>query len=478
MRFRIKHTKLEGGNIATSTNIILFDKYRVTKVIYQSEQVTVYEVWHMYMSAKRVIKKILKKSIRQDSFYSEVKILKNLRHPGIPIIYDVIEDSFAYYIIEEYIEGETLEEYVGRYGPLSEEKVLDIGIKICRIVLYLHCQKPIPVLFLDIHPKNILINQDEIFLVDFGNSYYQDETAVNMWHMGTAGYAAPEQYIEGSLDGRADIFGIGAVLGFLMVGRNYKSDQLSLQIPQNISEKMKMIVTQCMARDREHRFQSVESLLANLMELTKGDNVCLNNEKPYIISFVGAIKRIGVTHISLGFAYYLAAKGYKVVYEEANDSNHTRLMAKYEKLKYDSGFFSAGKLLLKPAYGPQIQLDIKCDYIIRDEGVYGEDMDKMSYPVLIVGGKSWEFDNAIAICSKEDWKLILSNGADSTSTGRLCGQLNKAAMPVPFLDEPLKRSDINKAFYERLEKCLKINRNGGDIDKKKAWFFKRIRRKS
>ena len=96
MRFRIKHTKLEGGNIATSTNIILFDKYRVTKVIYQSEQVTVYEVWHMYMSAKRVIKKILKKSIRQDSFYSEVKILKNLRHPGIPIIYDVIEDSFAY----------------------------------------------------------------------------------------------------------------------------------------------------------------------------------------------------------------------------------------------------------------------------------------------------------------------------------------------------------------------------------------------
>ena len=162
--------------------------------------------------------------------------------------------------------------------------------------------------------------------------------------MGTAGYAAPEQYIEGSLDGRADIFGIGAVLGFLMVGRNYKSDQLSLQIPQNISEKMKMIVTQCMARDREHRFQSVESLLANLMELTKGDNVCLNNEKPYIISFVGATKRMGVTHISLGFAYYLAAKGYKVVYEEANDSNHTRLMAKYEKLKYDSGFFSAGKL--------------------------------------------------------------------------------------------------------------------------------------
>ena len=448
----------------------------MTNVIYQSEQVTVYDAWHMFMSSRRVIKKILKKSIRQDSFYSEIKVVKNLKHPSIPIIYDVVEDSFAYYIIEEYIEGETLEEYVTRLGPLPEEKVLDIGKKLCGIVLYLHCQKPIPILFLDIHPQNILINQNEIFLVDFGNSYYEDEITENMWHMGTAGYAAPEQYNEGSLDVRADIFGIGAVLGFLMVGRNHTDNQLSLQFPQSISEKMKMIVTQCMASDREYRFQSVESLLANLMELTKEDNVCLSDERPHIISFMGATKRVGVTHICLGFAYYLAAKGFKVVYEEANNTNHVRLIAKNEKLKYDSGFFCAETLFLKPAYGPQIQLNIDCDYIIRDVGLYDESVDKTTQSVLITGGKSWELDDAIDVGNKGSFKLILSNGAVQPTVGKISGQVNKAVLSVPFLEEPLKRSDINKTFYERLEKCLKLNMKGGGTNTKKARLFERIRR--
>ena len=68
------------------------------------------------MSARRIIKKILKKSIRQNSFYSEINILKTVKHPNIPIIYDQYEDNEAFYIVEEYIEAPNLMEYIKENG--------------------------------------------------------------------------------------------------------------------------------------------------------------------------------------------------------------------------------------------------------------------------------------------------------------------------------------------------------------------------
>ena len=92
------------------------------------------------MAVVRIIKKILKKSIHQDSFYSEINILKSIRHPNIPIIYDVEEDALAYYIIEEYIEGKTLSQYIAERGALSQDEAVSIGIKICEIISFLHGQ--------------------------------------------------------------------------------------------------------------------------------------------------------------------------------------------------------------------------------------------------------------------------------------------------------------------------------------------------
>ena len=155
----------------STVQVILFEKYRVERIVYESENATVYLVEHINMSARRIIKKILKKSIRQNSFYSEINILKTVKHPNIPIIYDQYEDESAFYIVEEYIDAPNLMDYIRERGLLGEKQAVDIGIKLCEIISYLHSQKPVPILFLDIQPKNILINEDKIFLVDFGNSY-------------------------------------------------------------------------------------------------------------------------------------------------------------------------------------------------------------------------------------------------------------------------------------------------------------------
>lgn len=453
---------------------MLFEKYKVTDIIYESDVVTIYVAEHIVMATKRVIKRILKKSIRQDSFYSEVKVLKNIRHPNIPIIYDTMEDSLAYYIIEEYMQGETLEAYIGRVGQLPEESVVDIGIKLCSIVLYLHCQKPIPILFLDIHPRNILLSQGEVYLVDFGSSYYEGETARREQLFGAVGFAAPEQYVHDSLDVRADIYGIGAVLYYLITGRIGDEGTLSLQFPNYISEKLRNIVIQCIITDRDFRFQSVNVVLDNLMEIKSSDNVPVIGEKPYIISFEGGQERVGVTHISLGFAKYLSNIGYKVVYEELNNSNHTRLIAKTEKLLYDTGYFVSDKLMLKPAYGPQIQLQINCDIIVRDIGLYEGDCSEYTKQVLIVGGKSWEIDKSIEACNGTGAKVVLCNGGSKKVVSKLWNSLSLVGLQVPYLHSPLQENDMDKEFYASLAQTLGICSTGGDKHKKKAGLFKRI----
>jgi serine/threonine-protein kinase len=190
------------------------------------------------MQTERIIKKILKKSIHHSSFYSEINILKNIKHPNIPIIYDQYEDDEAFYIVEEYIDAPNLMEHIKENGLVSELKAVDIGIKLCEIISFLHCQKPIPILFLDIQPKNILIKEDKIFLVDFGNSYYLNEAGKRNLLLGTPGYAAPEQYKYQKLDERTDIYGIGAVLYFMVTGRSSnRKNASSLEFPNEVTRK-------------------------------------------------------------------------------------------------------------------------------------------------------------------------------------------------------------------------------------------------
>ena len=133
---------LEGG-IAATSNLMLFEKYKVIDIVYESDTVTIYKTEHVTMSVKRIVKRILKNSVCKDTFYSEVNILKNIKNPNIPILYDVEEDGQAYYIIEDYIEGVNLDDFIRKNGLMSEHQAVDIGIKLCHIIEFLHNQKPI-----------------------------------------------------------------------------------------------------------------------------------------------------------------------------------------------------------------------------------------------------------------------------------------------------------------------------------------------
>lgn len=143
---------------------ILFGKYRIDRVIGRGRSGTVFLARHLALDEWRAIKRVPREC---QGFAREAAVLKELKHPGIPVIYDLEEDSSYYYLIEEYLDGESLYALIERQGGLARAKAFSYGIELCRIISYLHSIEPNPILYLDLQPRNILICQGALKLIDF-----------------------------------------------------------------------------------------------------------------------------------------------------------------------------------------------------------------------------------------------------------------------------------------------------------------------
>ena len=162
---------------------------------------TVYLAYHVELEEYRAVKVVPKSLADYDTFRKEALFLKTLRHPGIPIVYDVEEDTGYSYLIEEYLEGESLYALVKRLGSLSVKAAADLGIQICRIIQFMNSAEN-PILYLDLQPKNLLVCNGVLRLTDFDHAQYASDAAAFGERYGTIGFAAPEQYTGEPLDCR------------------------------------------------------------------------------------------------------------------------------------------------------------------------------------------------------------------------------------------------------------------------------------
>ena len=153
------------------------------------------------------------------TFQREVTLLSQLHHPNLPRLYEHFETPAHWYLVMDFIAGETLEQYqrkaTNRRPPLSE--VLNIGIQLCTVLNYLHSQQP-PIIFRDLKPTNIMrASSGQIYLIDFGIArYFKPGQPKDTIALGSPGYAAPEQYGKAQTTPRADIYSLGAVLHQLL----------------------------------------------------------------------------------------------------------------------------------------------------------------------------------------------------------------------------------------------------------------------
>jgi len=166
-----------------------------------------------------------------DAFNREVQHLTPLRHPNLPRIYDHFTDPDHWYLVMEFIEGETLERYLetrqshhvytGNRGFLPLEEIFPLAFQVCDVLTYLHTRHP-PIIFRDIKPANIMRTaKGHLYLIDFGIArHFKPGQARDTTPLGSPGYAAPEQYGKAQTTPRADLYSLGALLHHLLTGED------------------------------------------------------------------------------------------------------------------------------------------------------------------------------------------------------------------------------------------------------------------
>ncbi len=211
---------------------------------------------------------------RQVTF--EAELLKRLTHRSLPHVYQVFENNRLnrIYMLMDYVDGKNLET-LRREQPeqrFSLALTLALLTPIVEAVIYLHKQGT-PVVHRDIKPSNIIIPMGigDAVLVDFGlaKEYVQDKTT-NVFRYGTPGYAALEQYGQGT-DLRTDIYALGATFYTLLTG-NIPVDALTRTIDQHVRDplppahevnpkiplRVSHVIVKAMSLRSENRYSSVE----------------------------------------------------------------------------------------------------------------------------------------------------------------------------------------------------------------------------
>lgn len=196
--------------------------------------------------------------------------LKACPIPGTPRIYEAIQEDNQLIVIEDYINGSTLEDIVKTSGPMERQKALSVLMDLCGIVNSLHQASP-PIIHRDIKPSNIIISEDGVVkLLDMNaakrfNQFAAEDTS----YIGTVGYAAPEQFGFGASSAQTDVYALGVVLNYLITGKLPK-EKLAYG-------KIGVIVKECTEIDPQNRYADVYELYRALK--TEADHI--KQEKQY-----------------------------------------------------------------------------------------------------------------------------------------------------------------------------------------------------
>jgi serine/threonine-protein kinase len=379
---------------ATEANktVTLFDRYRLIRPLGNGGQSKVYLAEHIKLKAYRVIKCIPKQFGSSSSFNQEIHILKSLKHPGLPEIFDLEEDAEYLYLIEEYLEGISLQEYFEIHKNISQRELIEIGVELCAIVQYLHERQPYPILYLDFKPEHIFYCNGQWKLIDFGISQILTDTKTDYMPYGTRGFAAPEQHDTKVRTVQTDIYGLAAVLYYLSEGHppDTGGDGWTEPTFRRTKEKMARLLWGALQKNIDERYASVQELHDRLVQLQKEENSSL--KASYKIAVIGSQERVGTTHISVAVANYLQKNGRSAAYIARSNPYALAGIRQYEK---ELGRGENAKLCGYVRDGDLAQdRYIAADMLVIDYGSYEKEMERewedADLKLIVIGLKPWE----------------------------------------------------------------------------------------
>jgi eukaryotic-like serine/threonine-protein kinase len=212
------------------------------------------------------------------AFKREALLLAGLTHPNLPRIYEHFTEAGQWYLVMDFIEGETLETRLqnSSYGRLSIKEAMQITTQLCTVLDYLHTRQP-PVIFRDLKPANIILTPEgQLYLIDFGIArHFKPGQLKDTIAFGSPGYAAPEQYGKKQTTPRADVYSLGVILHQMLTGQDPAEEPFSFASPRIynafVYHELAMLVMQMVEMDVDKRPTSVAVVKQRLQEIVRGE---------------------------------------------------------------------------------------------------------------------------------------------------------------------------------------------------------------
>jgi serine/threonine protein kinase len=255
----------------------IIGKYKILQTIGSGGFGTVYLAEDTWIDKKVALKVPHKQNLDFGELLREPRLLASLNHPNIVTILTAEKQENVFFIVMEFVPGETLEAVIVRDGALDLSRALDYTCQICNAVEHAHRQN---VLHRDLRPSNVLVTDRGLLKVaDFGTSRFLEIAAHGTTVIGSPPYMAPEQF-QGKAVFASDIYSLGVTMyqmltgslpydtpspadlerlmrGELHVGPKLKNPK----VPKGIND----IVLKAMAPDIASRYQRAGELLDDVL---------------------------------------------------------------------------------------------------------------------------------------------------------------------------------------------------------------------
>ena len=263
-------------------------RYRVVRKIGGGGMADVYLCEDLTLGRRVAMKVLLQRLLNDPTFVErfrrEAKAAAGLNSANVVGVYDWGELDDAYYIVMEYVEGETLKDLVRRQGRLSGGEAVRIALQLLTAVAYAHRRG---IIHRDIKPQNVMLDRDgNVKVMDFGIARAGDSGMTEVGSvLGTAQYLAPEQAQGQQVDERSDLYSVGIVLYEMLTGTvPFKGDTAVTVALKHVNEApaepsqivpgmpyaLNQIVLKAIAKDRDARYQTADEFARDLRSAQAG----------------------------------------------------------------------------------------------------------------------------------------------------------------------------------------------------------------